>query len=124
MMSEEDIIYEYAKEEVILSAMKYDQLQQQRKILWKQNNKMLFKKDEIVIPKTKEEIPISKTKDYIYIYIWSWFRRWHWRYETCSTIATTTHMTMFSNDDSYSNLVYLSACDKLKEKIQDGRTKY
>jgi hypothetical protein len=33
MMSEEDIIYEYAKEEVILSAMKYDQLQQQRKIL-------------------------------------------------------------------------------------------
>ena len=34
------------------------------------------------------------------------------------------HMTMFSNDDSYSNLVYQSACDRLKEKLQDERTKY
>ena len=30
---------------------------------------------------------------------------------------------MFNNDNSYSNLVYQSACDKLKEKIQDERTK-
>jgi hypothetical protein len=28
-------------------------------------------------------------------------------------------MSMFGNDDSYSNLVYQSACDKLKEKVQD-----
>jgi hypothetical protein len=34
------------------------------------------------------------------------------------------YMTMFSNEDSYSNLVYQSACDKLKEKLQDERTKY
>ena len=31
---------------------------------------------------------------------------------------------MFSNDDSYTNLVYQSACDRLKEKVQDERTKY
>ena len=31
---------------------------------------------------------------------------------------------MFSNDDSYTNLVYQSACDRLKEKLQDERTKY
>jgi len=34
------------------------------------------------------------------------------------------NMPMYNNNDSYSNLVYLSACDKLKEKIQDERTKY
>jgi hypothetical protein len=34
------------------------------------------------------------------------------------------YMTMFSNEDSYTNLVYQSACDKLKEKLQDERTKY
>ena len=33
-------------------------------------------------------------------------------------------MALFGNDDSYSNLVYQSACDKLKEKVQDERTKY
>jgi hypothetical protein len=31
---------------------------------------------------------------------------------------------MFGNENSYSNLIYQSACDKLKEKIQDERTKY
>ena len=34
------------------------------------------------------------------------------------------YMTLFSNDDSYTNLVYQSACDRLKEKVQDERTKY
>jgi hypothetical protein len=29
------------------------------------------------------------------------------------------YMSMFSNDGSYTNLVYQSACDKLKEKVQD-----
>ncbi len=33
-------------------------------------------------------------------------------------------MTLFSNDDSYSNLVYQSACDKLEGKLQNERTKY
>ena len=34
------------------------------------------------------------------------------------------YMSLFSNDDSYTNLVYQSACDRLKEKVQDERTKY
>jgi hypothetical protein len=34
------------------------------------------------------------------------------------------YMTMFSNDDRYTNLVYQSACDRLKEKLQDEKTKY
>ncbi len=33
-------------------------------------------------------------------------------------------MSMFENKNSYSNLVYQSACDRLKEKIQGERTKY
>ncbi len=32
-------------------------------------------------------------------------------------------MSMFRNENNYFNLVYQSACDKLKEKIQDERTK-
>ena len=34
------------------------------------------------------------------------------------------YMALFGNDDSYTNLVYQSACDKLKEKVHDERTKY
>ncbi len=34
------------------------------------------------------------------------------------------HMSMFGNENSYFYLVYHTACDKLKEKIQDNRTKY
>ncbi len=35
------------------------------------------------------------------------------------------YMSMYHNNhESYSNLVYQSACDKLKEKVQDERTKY
>ncbi len=33
-------------------------------------------------------------------------------------------MSMFENENIYSNLVYQSACDKLKEKTQDERTEY
>ena len=35
------------------------------------------------------------------------------------------YMSIYNNNqESYSNLVYQSACDKLKEKVQDERTKY
>ena len=34
------------------------------------------------------------------------------------------HINHFIPNDSYTNLVYQSACDKLKEKVQDERTKY
>ena len=38
-------------------------------------------------------------------------------------ISPPAHHNHFNND-SYTNLVYQSACDKLKEKVQDERTKY
>ena len=100
-------------EEMKISAMKYDQLQKQ--------------KEEIINP--KEEIPISKTKDKKKRIIKKII------YEDGSedevedarhlqTKPNMKYMSMFANDDSYSNLVYQSACDKLKEKVQDERTKY
>ncbi len=41
----------------------------------------------------------------------------------CDLIASGIYGDLFI-PDSYSNLVYQSACDKLKEKVQDERTKY
>ena len=102
-------------EEVKLSAMKYDQLQKQKEELTKP-------KEEVIKPK---EIKEPKKKRIIKKII----------YEDGSEdeVEDVRHsepkqnnkyMTMFSNEDSYSNLVYQSACDKLKEKLQDERTKY
>jgi len=102
-------------EEVKLSAMKYDQLQ-------KQKEELIKPKEEINKPK---EIKEPKKKRIIKKII----------YEDGSEdeVEDVRHsepkqnnkyMTMFSNEDSYSNLVYQSACDKLKEKLQDERTKY
>jgi hypothetical protein len=102
-------------EEVKLSAMKYDQLQ-------KQKEELIKPKEEIIKPK---EIKEPKKKRIIKKII----------YEDGSEdeVEDVRHsepkqnnkyMTMFSNEDSYSNLVYQSACDKLKEKLQDERTKY
>ena len=108
-------------EEVKLSAMKYDQLQKQKEELIKPKEE--FKpKEEIIKPK---EIKEPKKKRIIKKII----------YEDGSEdeVEDVRHsepkqnnkyMTMFSNEDSYSNLVYQSACDKLKEKLQDERTKY
>jgi len=111
-------------EEVKLSAMKYDQLQKQKEDFMKTKEQ-----DEIVIPKTKEEIPIPKTKDKkkriikkIIYEDGSEDEIDDMRY--AQPQQKNKNMTMFSNDDSYSNLVYQSACDRLKEKLQDERTKY
>ena len=109
-------------EEVKLSAMKYDQLQKQKEDFMKT-------KDEIVIPKTKEEIPIPKTKDKKKKIIKKIIYEDGSEDEIDDMRYTqpqqkNKNMPMFNNNDSYSNLVYLSACDKLKEKIQDERTKY
>jgi len=109
-------------EEVKLSAMKYDQLQKQKEELTKPKEEIIKPKEEIIKPK---EIKEPKKKRIIKKII----------YEDGSEDEVedlrnsqpkqnNKHMTMFSNEDSYSNLVYLSACDKLKEKIQDERTKY
>jgi hypothetical protein len=113
-------------EEVKLSAMKYDQLQKQKEELIKpkdqQHNGDMPSGREIIKPK---EIKEPKKKRIIKKII----------YEDGSEdeVEDVRHsepkqnnkyMTMFSNEDSYSNLVYQSACDKLKEKLQDERTKY
>jgi len=119
-------------EEVKLSAMKYDQLQKQKEELTKPKEEIKPKDQphsgdmpsgrEIIKPK---EIKEPKKKRIIKKII----------YEDGSEdeVEDVRHsepkqnnkyMTMFSNEDSYSNLVYQSACDKLKEKLQDERTKY
>jgi hypothetical protein len=103
-------------EEMKISAMKYDQLQKQ--------------KEEIINPteenkEVKTVTKIQKKKRIIKKII----------YEDGSEdeVEDVRHlqakpnmkyMSMFANDDSYTNLVYQSACDKLKEKVQDERTKY
>jgi len=82
-------------------------------------------KEEIVIPKEEKPKKIDKKKRVIKKII----------YEDGSEDEVedirhiqpqpkNKYMTMFSNEDSYTNLVYQSACDKLKEKLQDERTKY
>ena len=102
-------------EEVKLNAMKYDQLQKQKEELIKPKEK------EIVI--TKEEKPkvIDKKKRIIKKII----------YEDGSEdeVEDVRHIqtkqnNQYNNHESYSNLVYQSACDRLKEKVQDERTKY
>ena len=130
-------------EEMKISAMKYDQLQKQKEEIIKPVEKEIIKpvEKEIIIPVEKEiikpvekeiikpEKPKDKKKRIIKKIV----------YEDGSEdeIEDLRHvqpqqqqpnnnryMKMFSNDDTYSNLVYQSACDKLKEKVQDERTKY
>ena len=109
-------------EEVKLSAMKYDQLQKQKEELIKPKEEI---KEEIVIPKEEKPKKIDKKKRVIKKII----------YEDGSEDEVedirhiqpqpkNKYMTLFSNEDSYTNLIYQSACDKLKEKLQDERTKY
>jgi hypothetical protein len=111
-------------EEMKISAMKYDQLQKQKEEIIKPIEKEIIEKEI-----TKPEKPKDKKKRIIKKIV----------YEDGSEdeIEDLRHvqppaqynnnnryMTMFSNDDSYTNLVYQSACDKLKEKVHDERTKY
>ena len=109
-------------EEMKISAMKYDQLQKQKEEIVKPVRKEeSIEKEEVIKPvqKDKKKRIIKKivyedgSEDEI---------------EDLRHVQVPHHhnkyMSMFSNDDSYSNLVYQSACDKLKEKVQDERTKY
>lgn len=107
-------------EEMKISAMKYDQLQKQKEEIIKP-----ITKEENIKPVEINEIKKEKKKRIIKKIV----------YEDGSEdeVEDVRHiqpppnhryMTLFSNDDSYTNLVYQSACDKLKEKVQDERTKY
>ena len=104
-------------EEVKLSAMKYDELQKRKEDFIKTKDQdVVITKTEIAAPKTKD-----KKKRIIKKII----------YEDGSEDevedARHTQPKQMNNPyyhESYTNLVYQSACDKLKEKIQDERTKY
>jgi len=108
-------------EEVKLSAMKYDELQ-------KRKEDFIKAKEEIVMPKEEKPKITDKKKRVIKKIVYE-----DGSEDEIEDVRHTQqqqqqpknkHMTMFSNDDSYSNLVYQSACDRLKEKLQDERTKY
>ena len=103
-------------EEVKLSAMKYDQLQKQKEELIKPKEELIKPKEEIKEPKKKRIIKKIIYEDGSEDEVED--------LRNSQPKQNNKHMTMFGNEDSYSNLVYLSACDKLKEKIQDERTQY
>ena len=46
------------------------------------------------------------------------------RYKQKNLSPPAHHNHFMQSSDSYTNLVYQSACDKLKERVQDERTKY
>jgi len=125
-------------EEMKISAMKYDQLQKQKEEIIKNPTEKEIKRPTDAYtasggcPIEKESKPIEKeiiTKDkkkrIIKKIIYEDgsedeiedMRHMHQKEQN------NKYMTMFNND-SYTNLVYQSACDKLKEKVQDERTKY
>jgi hypothetical protein len=107
-------------EEVKLSAMKYDELQ-------KRKEDFIKAKEEIVMPKEEKPKITDKKKRVIKKIVYedgSEDEIEDVRHTQQQQQPKNKHMTMFSNDDSYSNLVYQSACDRLKEKLQDERIKY
>ena len=102
-------------EEVKLNALKYDQLQKQKEELTKpkeepkvEKPKVIEKKKRIIKKIIYEDGSEDEVEDVRHI----------------QQKQNNKYMSMFENENSYSNLVYQSACDKLKEKIQDERTKY
>jgi hypothetical protein len=112
-------------EEMKISAMKYDQLQKQKEEIVKPVEK------EIIIPVEKEitkpEKPKDKKKRIIKKIVYedgSEDEIEDLRHVQPPAQQQNRYMALFGNDDSYTNLVYQSACDKLKEKVHDERTKY
>jgi hypothetical protein len=118
-------------EEMKISAMKYDQLQKQKEEIVKPVEKEITKPvEKEIIEKeiTKPEKPKDKKKRIIKKIVYedgSEDEIEDLRHvQQPAQYNNNRYMKMFSNDDSYTNLVYQSACDKLKEKVHDERTKY
>ena len=109
-------------EEMKISAMKYDQLQKQKEEIIKP-----IEKEEIMKPVETKEVKKEKKPRKIKKIVYedgSEDEIEDLRHIQPPQPPMIRYMTLFSNDDSYTNLVYQSACDKLKEKVQDERTKY
>jgi hypothetical protein len=119
-------------EEMKISAMKYDQLQKQKEEIVKPVEKEITKPvEKEIIEKeiTKPEKPKDKKKRIIKKIVYEdgsedEIEDLRHVQQPAQYNNNNRYMKMFSNDDSYTNLVYQSACDKLKEKVQDERTKY
>ena len=119
-------------EEMKISAMKYDQLQKQKEEIVKPVEKEITKPvEKEIIEKeiTKPEKPKDKKKRIIKKIVYEdgsedEIEDVRHTQQQQQQQPKNKHMKMFSDDDSYSNLVYQSACDRLKEKLQDERTKY
>ena len=102
--------------------MKYDQLQKQKEEIIKP-----IEKEEIMKPVETKEVKKEKKPRKIKKIVYedgSEDEIEDLRHIQPPQPPMNRYMTLFSNDDSYTNLVYQSACDKLKEKVQDERTKY
>jgi len=119
-------------EEMKISAMKYDQLQKQKEEIVKPVEKEITKPvEKEIIEKeiTKPEKPKDKKKRIIKKIVYEdgsedEIEDLRHVQQPAQYNNNNRYMKMFSNDDSYTNLVYQSACDKLKEKVHDERTKY
>ena len=101
-------------EEVKLSAMKYDELQ-------KRKGDFIKAKEEIVMPKEEKPKITDKKKRVIKKIVYedgSEDEIEDVRHTQQQQQPKNKHMTMFGNDDSYSNLVYQSACDRLKKNYK------
>ena len=101
-------------EEAKVKAIQYDQIMKQKEELLKP------KQEE---PKTEPEIKEVKEKKKRVI------KKIIYEDDSEEEIEDKRHVQKlppptYYNHDSYTNLVYQSACDKLKEKVQDERTKF
>ena len=123
-------------EEMKISAMKYDQLQKQKDQLQLPIEKEIIKPiEKEIIKSIEKEIPKTKDKKKRIIKKIVYEDGSEDEIEDLRHVQpppqqqqqqqyNNRYMSMFSNGDGYTNLVYQSACDKLKEKVQDERTKY
>jgi hypothetical protein len=119
-------------EEMKISAMKYDQLQKQKEEIVKPVEKEITKPvEKEIIEKeiTKPEKPKDKKKRIIKKIVYEdgsedEIEDLRHVQQPAQYNNNNRYMKMFSNDDSYTNLVYQSACDKSKGKVHDERTKY
>ena len=111
-------------EEMKISAMKYDQLQKQKEEIIgcpvekeivkpvQPEVKTKYKKKRIIKKIIYEDGSEEEIEDLRHI-------------QPKHNNNNNPYISMYNNNnDSYTNLVYQSACDKLKEKVQDERTKY
>ena len=111
-------------EEMKISAMKYEQVQKQKEEIIKPIEKEIIVEKEITKPVEKVKDKKKRIIKKIVYEDGSEDEIEDLRHVQPHIPPQNKYMTLFSNDDSYTNLVYQSACDRLKEKVQDERTKY